>query len=95
MKKTIKKILRLYSLIEQTDLDVNGEVLEAKLSVDLAIKHLIENKELTAKEIQFIELIKDGNKLVDVSKKLNISFTRACIVFTNIANKIYRTMGDL
>lgn len=95
MKRIIKKVLMNYLLIKDGIADVNSPVFEFRVIIDSAIKELLDAGMLSKSEEKFLDLIKQGLNINDISKSMNLSQTRTSILFHQIINKIYNQTGDL
>lgn len=93
MRKKIRKILMNYLQIKNLS-PPNEELLDLKLTVDLAIKKLNEMGDLTLLETKFIDLLEQGFHLKGIQDIMNISQTRTSLIFKAIVEKIYRITGD-
>lgn len=93
MKKKIKKILTNYLQISSLQ-DINSKLNELKLDIDIAIKRLDEMGNLTEREKEMLELLKQGYSLRDIESKLNLTQTRISMIFRKLVEKIYRITGD-
>lgn len=93
MKKKIKRILTNYLQISSLQ-DINSRLNELKLDVDIAIKKLDEMGNLTTREKEMLEFLKQGYSLKDIETKLNLTQTRISMIFRKLVEKIYRITGD-
>lgn len=93
MKKKIRKILMNYLQIKNLS-PPSENLLDFKLTIDLAIKKLEETGNLTSLEEKFINLLKEGFHLKAIQEIMNISQTRTSLIFKTIVEKIYRITGD-